>query len=207
MATKWLYGTPLPVIRDLVNFAMPPGSTHADTIQRLAEETNHLIEGTLPETMHRIAYPRGKTIFDSATDAVMQILENHPDVGWNRSNGLWRFETRDARIHLSVFDEPAGRLVLDAPRGANGRILLDGYRQIARSLDKLGLKPRDWVEGWDEEYPDRKALAVWNQKHPREALDAFCKIVDRRGVKRGQFWKALRRRLHRAKAKYVEAHG
>jgi hypothetical protein len=160
---------------------MPPGSTHADTIKRLAEETErkHRIQGTLPETLNQIGYPRGKTIWGSATSAVMEILDNHPNVGWNQSGDSWRFEVIDVHVQLSGFDERAGRLIHGAKCGPGRRILPGEYRRIATALDNKGFKPKDWLEG-----RDREALAGWNQKHPREAFHTFSSALEQNKVRR-----------------------
>jgi hypothetical protein len=192
--TNWLRGANLPEVRDFVSFSMPAGSTHAQTIQRLAKETGHRIEGLLPQTLNHMTYLREKKIFGSATPAVMQILDNHSNLSWSESNGGWRFEVRHATIDLSRFDEAAGRLMCDVKRGANGRIPRDEYLRLTAQLEAF--KPTDWLEG-----RKRKALALWNQTHPRNALNTFSEAC-----KDPRFHRAVLRRFNRAEAQYRKAH-
>ncbi len=91
---------------------------------------------------------------------------------------------------LSPFDELAGRLMAEARprRGANGRLADAEYAAIAVELDK------DFVLKDELEESFRKALAKWNQEHPRKAIKSFNAAVassvrlpvgtPRRGVQR-----------------------
>ena len=95
---------------------------------------------------------------------------------------------------LSSFDELAGRLMRDAPRGANRHISEEEYLRIMAALK--GFKPIDYLEG-----KARRTLAAWNQIHHRNAVHSFLEAY-----KHNDFHQPVLVRLKRAEAKYRKAH-
>jgi hypothetical protein len=155
-------------------------------------------------------------VFGSAHEYLNQIAANYENLYWNFSDGVLRFDVKNARIALSEFDELAGLLMRDARRGANGRILPDEYRRIAGDLDEGHFKPMGSLEGLH-----RKALGVWNRKHPRNAIHTFSKALECREDLQLRDWdrdserfitqelplrRAVLKRLNRALEKWNKAH-
>ena len=192
--TKW-NRLELPLDRDFVDFTVPGPCSHADVIHQIAKQREWRVE-VLPDQLTERRLIRGRTVFGSARTVLNQITANYEDLWWTLSAGVLRFETRDTRVELSLFDEKAGRLMQGARRSANGRILPKEYLRVARMLDEQGLKPIDWLEG-----QSRKALAEWNQRHPRVAIRTFSEAY-----KRPLFRRAVARMLSRCKTKLREAH-
>jgi hypothetical protein len=191
--TKWQRPSDPPVIRDFVNFSLLPGCSHADVVQEIAKQCDWRVE-SMPDELKEKSLTRGRVYFGSAAETLDRIVGNYPNLYWNLSDGVLRFDVRDGRIDLSPFDEMAGRLMREAQRAANGRILRSEYLRITTELE--GFKPRDCLEG-----RDRRALAVWNQTHPRVALHSLSEAY-----RHPRFHRAVLRRFNRAEAKYRKAH-
>jgi hypothetical protein len=202
--TKWHRPPGAPLIRDFVTFSMPAGCTHADVIQKIADQLGWRV-ASLPDQLRRNPIPRGRSVFGSAREVLNQIVANYENLHWTVSDGALRFDVREARIDLSAFDELAGRLMDEARRAPNGRILPDEYRRIAAVLDKQGFKPTQWLEG-----RDRVALKQWNQKHPPDAIHTFSKALERKILRWNErkrvrlisrkiaLWRAVLKRLNRS---------
>jgi hypothetical protein len=198
--TKWQRPPEPPFIRDFVNLSIAGPHTHADVIQKIAAQFGWRVE-SLPEPLTLHTSICGRTVFGSARAYLNEIVMNYENLFWTLSDRVLRFDVRDARIDLSPFDELAGRLMRDAPRGAKGRISRDEYRRIAADLK--GFEPKDCLEG-----QDGKALAEWNQKHPREAFHTFSAIFFSNPdvAAHRRFRRAMLKRLSRAQEKWKKAH-
>ena len=164
-------------------------------IQKTAKELGWRVD-SLPERLSQALNPRGRTVVGSARKVLDGIVGEHENLYWTLLDGVLRFEVRSARIHLSEFDELAGRLMSEAQRGGGGRIPADEYRRMALAIDAGRFKPVDCLEGLD-----RDALARWNQTRPRVALHTFSDAY-----RHPRFHRAVLRRLNRAEEKYRKAH-
>ncbi len=91
---KWRRALDPPIVRDHVNFSVPAPCTHADIVQRIAEELKLRLD-PLPEMLTRHVLVRGPTIFGSAADVLDQITANYAKLYWKIEDGALRFEVRD----------------------------------------------------------------------------------------------------------------
>ncbi len=165
-----------PVFRNLVNISMSTG-TYGDVIQETAKQRGWRVEWeSAPDELRQTPLShRGFAFFGEDVLILDRIAAEHKNLYWTVSDGVLRFDVRDARMNLSPFDELAGRLMHGAKRGPNGRILPEEYRRIATELDNRGFKPKDCLER-----RDRKALADWNKTHPRTAIHTFPEALEHR---------------------------
>jgi hypothetical protein len=135
---------PLGISAELpVNLSLPPGCTHADVVQKIAEQLGWRV--SLPEQLTRNPMPRGRTVFGSAREVLNQIVANHEDLHWTVEDGALRFEIRDARAEpppsrikpLSVREQKIWEVI---QRGLTGK-------QYLRELHRAGLRPRQsWTD-------------------------------------------------------------
>jgi len=215
--SKWTPGPhPFGLSADDVDFTIEFPCTYSEVIQKIAEQLKLRTEG-LPEDWKQRPLPDGMKfnalpgwicshapdgyyliVRGSAFEKVKSLCGHFKNVECKRVGKAFRFRVMEMGGGLSAFDELAGRLTYDAPRGSNGRIVDDDYHNIVVELDKAGYKPIDCLER-----ESRKALALWNQTHSR---DGKARQTFLSAYLHSQFSSDVRRRLSRAKGKYKKAH-
>jgi hypothetical protein len=200
-------------ISDFVSFTMKYPCTFAAVIQEIARKRKLRVE-SLPREWESIDIPslllsewhgardeHGGWILPvhgSASERVKILCGCFENVEYKIVGRSLRFRVIEAHGPLSEFNELAGRLTYDAPRGSNGRIVDDDYHNIVVELDKAGYKPIDCLER-----ESRKALALWNQTHSR---DGKARQTFLSAYLHSQFSSDVRRRLSRAQGEYKKAH-
>jgi hypothetical protein len=176
-----------------VNFTLPAGASAADAVKEIARQC-HLKVGSLPPELSQAKSLRGLTVFGHARGELDKVAANYD--GWEFESDGKELRTVKHGSRVSSFDELAGRLMVNAHRAENGRMTRGEHERIAAEIDKAGFKPLDYLEG-----ESRRALALWNQHHPPEAIHTF-----RRALNHKKFHRAVRLRLGRAQTKYRKAH-
>lgn len=215
--SKWTPGPhPFGLSADDVDFTIEFPCTYSEVIQKIAEQLKLRTEG-LPEDWKQRPLPDGMKfnalpgwicshapdgyyliVRGSAFEKVKSLCGHFKNVECKRVGKAFRFRVMEMGGGLSAFDELAGRLTYDAPRGSNGRIVDDDYHNIVVELDKAGYKPIDCLER-----ESRKALALWNQTHSR---DGKARQTFLSAYLHSQFSSDVRRRLSRAQGEYKKAH-
>lgn len=215
--SKWTPGPhPFGLSADDVDFTIEFPCTYSEVIQKIAEQLKLRTEG-LPEDWKQRPLPDGMKfnalpgwicshapdgyyliVRGSAFEKVKSLCGHFKNVECKRVGKAFRFRVMEMGGGLSAFDELAGRLTYDAPRGSNNRIPETEYCVIAAELDKAGYKPIDYLGG-----ESREALALWNQTHSKDgkARQTFLSAYHDRRFRAG-----VRRRLSRAKGEYKKAH-
>jgi len=202
-------------ISDRVSFTIKYPCTFADVIRAIAQERKLRVE-SLPREWESINIPallysewhgpgldeQGGgmlPVHGSASERVKILCGCFGNVEYKIVGRALRFRVIETRGALSLFDELAGRLTYEAPRGSNGRIADQDYLRIASELDRAGNRPIDYLEGtW------HKRLAIWNQEHSRTAGGACNSFSSAYGITKLSL--GVRRRLQCAEAKYKKAH-
>jgi hypothetical protein len=126
-------------ILEFVSFCLPEPCTDAQLVQKIADELHLQIE-SLPEELDSRTMPRGRGVFGSATYYLDCIVANYPNMAWKVDDGILRFGVEVPEVQpLRPFDQVAGRLMSEAPRGSNRRIPDMEYRRIVGEIDRHGL--------------------------------------------------------------------
>jgi hypothetical protein len=182
------------ILNNFVSCTLAAPWTERDLVEQIARQSEKRIPiESLPSDLSRDVFPRGRTVFGFPGDYFDQIARNYDNMWWWVSAGGVKMETlASTGPRISEFDKLAGRLMSEArlERLSNGRLPAAQYLEIATDLDKAQFKPVDHLEG-----RDRKKLAEWNQKHPREAIHSFCRAIE--GPPRRTTLLFLRRAVHR----------
>ena len=215
--SKWTPGPhPFGLSTDYVDFTIGFPCTYGELIQKIADQLKLRIEGLpsewrqrpLPDNMKFNALPGWicshapdgyyLIVRGSAFEKVISLCGHFSNVECKQVGKALRFRVLEMGGGLSAFDELAGRLTYDAPRGSNGRIVDKDYRKIVVELYKAGYKPIDYLGG-----ESREALALWNQTHSKDgkARQTFLSAYHDRRFRAG-----VRRWLSRAKGEYKKAH-
>jgi hypothetical protein len=166
------------ILNNVVSCFLAARWTHRDLVEQIAEQSQKPIPiESLRNNLNRCVLPRWRTVFGFPGDYFDQIARNYDNMWWWMSEKGLKMETlASTGPRISEFDQLAGRLMSEArPRRlVNGRLPEAEYYRIATALEKALFKPVDHLEG-----RDRKKLAEWNQKHPREALHSFCRAIEK----------------------------
>jgi hypothetical protein len=201
-------------IDDFVSFTMKYPCTFADVIGEIAQKRKLRVE-SLPREWESINIPallysewHGPRLDEqgggmlpvhgSASEKVKTLCGIVGNVEYKIVGRALRFRGIEVHGALSAFDELAGRLTYDAPRGSNGRIADEDYLRIVAELDGAGYRPIDYLEG-----ECRKRLAGWNRQHSKDGKGRHT-FSD--AYNDSQFRDGVRKRLQRAQDKYKKAH-
>jgi hypothetical protein len=143
---------------------------------------------SIPKELGLRVLPRGKIVFGNPGNCIENVARNYDGMHWWMSEvGLNLGIVASLEPNISQFDALAGRLVYEArsePRLSH-RFPPGVISRIASRIDQKGFKPRDFLVG-----TARRELAIWNQKHPNQAIHTFVAAVEsevakiRKGAKR-----------------------
>jgi hypothetical protein len=138
----------------------------------------------------RLTILRGQSLFGYAGDVINEIAMNYHNMRWwITDKGLNMGAVIPARVHLSAFDELAGKLTL--ANWKDDGLSRDAFLEVAKELDKAGFRLKDELQPkpW-------KAIAQHNQKYSKNAIKSF-----EQAARNPRFARSVRRRLYIARKK------
>lgn len=179
-----------------VDLIIPPHSTHVEVLKIIVSQVQPPLKiELLDEMLNQIGFPRGKTIFGLAGDAIDNIASNYDQMHWWFSkDGLNMLSGQLAAHEISAFDKLAGKLVLDGSK--NGRISKELLMAIAEELDKAGftLKKELQLAQW-------APIGSHNQIRGRgNPITTFVGVCQKRLLAK---W--VRKRLYVARERYLKS--
>lgn len=178
---KWRRGDGEPSASKIVTFTMVAPFSMVDVIQEIAIQLRvHLELESVPDQFKRMGYPRDTAVSDSAQLILDNICANYRKrLHWCIADRVLKFAViSNGGETLSPFDDLAGRLMHDARRKPNGRILPEEYPKIAAELDKADFTPLRYLEG---RYRDD--LRDWNRTYHRRAIPTFSEALKHKDLR------------------------
>lgn len=180
-----------------INLTLPQGTNQRDHLTAVAQALVPPVAiDRLPDRLADQVSIRAKTIFRSAADYFEEVANNHELKWWFSEKGLVMGEVRRPPTPRQKFDIFAGKLMMDAPRQANGRISPEEYLRIANALDAKQFGLLEHLEAGGKE-----RVKKWNENdlHPRirKFAQAMTASAAAQRIKR-----ILMKRLYRAQAAY-----
>lgn len=137
---SWRRGPDPPVIKDLVSFTLPGGSTDADVVLKIAESLGLRVEG-IPDAFRDAPLPRGKVAFGSAAHILDQITARCANLYWAVADGVLRFAMRESQAELEV--EKADSDLQQGKKHRNAEFThSDDYRNVNIRNESYDLTPR-----------------------------------------------------------------
>jgi hypothetical protein len=184
------------ILENFVSLSISGPHSLRDKVERIATDAHK------PIPIDYLCWELGDRLLSGASavfgcpgENFNRIARNFPELYWCLSDKGLRMEILGKNDGPVSFDALAGHLLSQA-RSSRGpkRLLLTDYLVIAEELDKAGFRLLDQLQG---QY--RRNLAVWNQKHPNNAIKTFREAI---GAKQpSELWRGVRRRLYYAEEK------
>lgn len=168
--------------------------THRDVVMHMAKHLAKPMEiESIPKEFGLRILPRGKIVFGHLGNCIEKVARNYDGMHWWMSEvGLNFGIVASSEPNISRFDARAGRLIYDArsERRLSHLFPPGVILRIASRIDLEGFKPRDYLVG-----AARRELAIWNQKHPNQAIHTFAAAVQSKVTK---IRRSAKRRLYLA---------
>jgi hypothetical protein len=177
-----------------INLAVSPEPTHQDLLEAVAQALQPpLAIESLSEELSKKILPRSRVIFwSSAANVIDEIAENYPRMSWWVSKrGLNMDAVAPQREGLLLFDEFAGKLVVEATNGGK-RLLKTVVISIAKQLDRAGFSIEELQPA------QRDKINKYNRQYSKRPLKTFEAVAAH-----PPFVHAIRRRLYVARDRYI----
>jgi hypothetical protein len=168
--TKWRRGTELPQIRDFVNLSVAAPCTHEDVIQKMAEQLRWRVE-PLPDLLRRDTLPRGYTVFGSASDYLDRISLNYANMHWNESEGVLRFDVRDATADIKVLEKS------EFP-AEDQRQAIDAFIARVREYGRKIIRKDIWAVAGYEDRTEFERFQRGDRRSTKSGATAFNRVLN-----------------------------
>jgi hypothetical protein len=188
------------ILNNHASTTIQSGYNHFELIQHLVAACQKPIpiESLSPSLNDDSRSPRGRVIFMFPGTLIDQIAYQYQLVWWISARGLNLQRIEKMTRNLCSFDLFVGQFVADQRKSAgdSSRRFLGGILpELVGALDEENFKI-----GENLEQASRRALADWNQRHPRTAIHSFTNSLGYSWLRRG-----VTRRIYRAVEKYEAA--